>query len=78
MIYREIITEAKRLPKGEQLQLIEELLSAMRPASSPITHKSVNSAIPFIKLRGALKPESAAVSDVLKEDYAQYLVEKYL
>ena len=35
MSYREIVSEAKRLPLGQQLQLVEELLHAMRQTATP-------------------------------------------
>lgn len=79
MVYHEIVSEAKRLPLGEQLQLVEELLRAMRQtATNPVRPKRKR-AIPFHQLRGALKPGGPLPTDSELEDaYTRHLMEKYL
>ena len=79
MAYREIVSEAKRLPLGQQLQLVEELLRAMRQAATPSARPKRKRIIPFNQLRGALRPEGALPRDGELEDaYSEHLVEKYL
>ena len=79
MAYREIVSEAKRLPLGQQLQLVEELLRAMRQTATPPARPRRRQAIPFGQLRGALKPAGSPPTDnELKDAYTEHLMEKYL
>jgi hypothetical protein len=79
MAYREIVSEAKRLPLGQQLQLVEELLRAMRQTATPPLRPKRKRIIPFNQLRGALKPEGALPDEGELEDaYTEHLMEKYL
>jgi hypothetical protein len=56
MAYREIVSEAKRLPLGQQLQLLEELKRAMRQTATPPVCSKRKRTVLFSQLRGALKP----------------------
>ena len=79
MVYREMVSEAKRLPLGQQLQLVEELLRTMRQAAPPPARHKRRRVIPFKQLRGALKPEGALpTDDEPKDAYTEHLMEKYL
>ena len=79
MSYREIVSEAKRLPLGQQLQLVEELLRVMRQTATPPARPKRKHIIPFNQLRGALRPEGALPTDGELEDaYTEHLMEKYL
>ena len=79
MVYREIVSEAKRLPVHEQLQLVEELLSNVRQAATEPVRARRKRATPFKDLRGALKTEGPLpTDDELKDAYTEHLVEKYL
>ncbi len=79
MVYREIVSEAKRLPVNEQVQLVEELLRAMRlTAPQPVRRKRKH-IIPFMQLRGALKSgDPLPADDDLEDSYVNHLMEKYL
>jgi len=79
MAYREIVSEAKRLPLHEQLQLVEEILRGMRETARPAARPKRRRIVPFRQLRGALKPDGPLPIDAeLKEAYTDHLVEKYL
>jgi len=79
MVYREIVSEAKRLPLHEQLQLVEELLRDMRQITTKPVRARRKRVIPFKELRGALKTEGPLpTDDELKNVYTEHLVEKYL
>jgi len=79
MGYREIVSEAKRLPLGEQLQLVEELLRAMRQTAAKPVHPKQKRTIPFKQLRGALKPGGPLPTDgELEDGYTKHLMDKYL
>jgi len=79
MVYREIVSEAKRLPFGEQLLLVEELLRAMRQTTARSARPKQKRIIPFAQLRGALKPVGPLPTDSELEDaYTKHLMEKYL
>ena len=78
MAYREIVSEAKRLPLHEQLQLVEEILRGMRETARPAGRSKRKRIVPFVQLRGALKPQGPLPSDAeLKDAYTDHLVEKY-
>ena len=78
MVYREILSEAKRLPLGEQLQLVEELLRAMRQTATQPVRPKRRRTIPFKQMRGALKADGPLPTDGELEDaYTGHLVEKY-
>jgi hypothetical protein len=79
MAYREIVSEAKRLPLHEQLQLVEEILRGVRETARPAVRARRRRIVPFKQLRGALKPEGPLPTDAeLKDAYTDHLVEKYL
>ena len=79
MAYREIVSEAKRLPLHEQLQLVEEIFRGVRKTARPAARPKRRRIIPFTQLRGALKPEGPLPTDAeLKDAYTDHLVEKYL
>ena len=79
MAYREIVSEAKRLPLHEQLQLVEEILRGVRETARPAARPKRRRIVPFVQLRGALKPEGRLpTSAELKDAYTDHLVEKYL
>ncbi len=76
---REIVSAAKRLPMGEQLQLVEELLRGMRQTTAKPVGRKRRQIRPFSELRGALKPEGPLPTDEEVEDgYTRHLIEKYL
>ena len=79
MAYREIVSEAKRLPLGQQLQLVEELLRAMRQTATPSVRLKRKRTVPFSQLRGALRPGGTLPTEGELEDaYTEHLMEKYL
>lgn len=79
MVYREIVSEAKRLPLNEQVQLVEELLHAMRQTAAQPVHRKRKRIVPFMQLRGALKSGNPLpTDDELEDSYVNHLVEKYL
>jgi len=79
MFYREIVSEAKRLPLSQQLQLVEELMRVMRQTAIPPAPFKNKGAVPFNQLRGALRPEGALpTDDELTDGYTEHLVRKYL
>jgi hypothetical protein len=79
MGYREVTSAAKRLPLGEQLQLVEELPRAMRQTTAKPGRPKRRRTTPFTQLRGALKPEGPLPTDGEVEDvYIKHLIEKYL
>jgi hypothetical protein len=79
MTYRELVTEARRLPVYEQLQLVEEILRGMRETALPASPPKRRRIIPFVRLRGALRPEGPLPADAeLKDAYTNHLLEKYL
>ena len=79
MFYREIVSEAKRLPLGQQLQLVEELLRVMRQTATSPARSKRKATIPFNQLRGALRPERALpTDDELADAYTEHLMGKYL
>ncbi len=50
MVYREIVSEVKRLPLHEQLLLVEELLRGMRQTAQPPTRSKRRRIVPFKQL----------------------------
>ena len=79
MVYREVVSEAKRLPLQEQLLLVEELLRSMRQTAQPPAHPKRRRITPFKQLRGALKPDGLLPADAeFKDAYTEHLLEKYL
>jgi hypothetical protein len=79
MFYREIVSEAKRLPLGQQLQLVEELMRVMRQTATLPARPKRKATIPFNQLRGALRPEDALpTDDELADAYTEHLMGKYL
>jgi hypothetical protein len=79
MFYREIVSEAKLLPLGQQLQLVEELMRVMRQTATSPARSMRKATIPFNQLRGALRPEGALpTDDELADAYTEHLMGKYL
>jgi hypothetical protein len=79
MVYREIVSEVKRLPLHEQLLLVEELLRDMRQTVQPAAQPKRRRVIPFSQLRGALKPDGPLPTDAeLRDAYTDHLLEKCL
>jgi hypothetical protein len=79
MVYREIVSEVKRLPLHEQLLLVEELLRDMRQTAQPPARSKRRRIVPFKQLRGALKPDGSLPTDAeLRDAYTEHLLEKYL
>jgi hypothetical protein len=79
MVYREIVSEVKRLPLHEQLLLVEELLRNMRQTAQPPTRSKRRRIVPFKQLRGALKPDEPLPTDAeIRDAYTEHLLEKYL
>jgi hypothetical protein len=79
MAYREIVSEAKRLPLGQQLQLVEELLRVMRQTATLHARPKRKHTVPFGQFRGALKPGGSLPTDgELEDGYTEHLMEKYL
>jgi hypothetical protein len=78
MLYREIVTEARRLPLHQQLRLVEELLRDIR-LSEQAPRATRRRARPFSEMRGALKPAGSQPSDSdVRDLYGEHLMEKYL
>jgi hypothetical protein len=79
MLYREIVTEARRLPLHERLRLVEELLRDIRLSERPAPQSRRRRVPPFSKMRGALKPAADLPSDSdLRDLYDEHLMDKYL
>lgn len=79
MVYREIVSEAKRLTLNEQVQLVEELLHAMRLTTAQRVRRKRKHIVPFMQLRGALKSGDPLPTDnELEDSYVNHLMEKYL
>jgi len=79
MLYSEIVSEARRLPPGDQLRLVEDILRAMRQGSTKPIQTRRRRIVPFAQLRGVLRPGGALPDDGELEDaYTRHLLEKYL
>ncbi len=79
MEYREIVSAAKRLPMGEQLQLVEELLRGIRKSAAETPRGKRRHVKRFLELRGALRPEGPLpTDDEIADGYTRHLIEKYL
>jgi hypothetical protein len=79
MLYREIMSEARRLPLHEQLRLVEELLRDIRLAERPAPRSRRRRAPRFSEMRGALKAAGTGPSDAeLRDLYDEHLMSKYL
>ncbi len=79
MEYREIVSAAKRLSMGEQLQLVEELLRSIRQSAAKTPRGKRRHVKPFLELRGALRPEGPLpTDDEIADEYTRHLIEKYL
>ncbi len=79
MEYREIVSAAKRLPMGEQLQLVEELLRGIRRDAAKTPRGKRRHVKPFLELRGALRRDGPLpTDDEIADEYTRHLIEKYL
>ena len=77
MTLQEILPELRRLSLDERLILLEALTRSVREDFSA-PQKALD-VVPFVTLRGALKPNGPMPTDEeLKDDYVDYLIEKYL
>lgn len=74
MTYREIVAEIERLPEAEQQALLLWLVKRAR-----IETRRDHSAAPPAKLvRGIARPTGKMpTDDEIREDYTDYLIEKY-
>ena len=74
MTYESLVEEVKQLSRQEQAQLRDVLTQALKAAARPPERKMVSAK----EMRGILKPNGFIPSDQeLKEDYINYLEEKY-
>lgn len=74
MTYQKLVTEIQRLSVSEQLALLEVLTRSLRNELQPRAG-SISSAK---RVRGMLKPDGPLPSDdELKNDYTNYLIQKY-
>ncbi len=74
--YPQIISEARRLPVRERLQLVEDVMRSVR-TDLAVTPVAPAPSAPKLT-RGMLKPEGALSGDEeLREAYVDYLIEKY-
>ena len=79
MQYREIMTEARRLPLHEQLRLVEELLRDIRLAERPARRSKRRRVPRFSEMRGAPKPAGDVPADAeLRDLYDEHLMGKYM
>jgi hypothetical protein len=75
MTYREVVAEIERLPQAEQQAVLFWLVKHARIE----THRDRRSAPPASALRGIAKPTGKMPTDEeIREDYTNYLIEKYL
>lgn len=68
MGYREIVSEAKRLPLNDQLRLVEELLRGIGASTTGTNRRKRHSVSPFTELRGFLKPKGPSPTDDQLDD----------
>jgi predicted nuclease of restriction endonuclease-like RecB superfamily len=74
MTYKELVAEVSRLSLEEQQALLQELSHIIGAAKA----SRERGAAPAEAVRGMLKREGPAPTDEeLKEEYTQYLIEKY-
>ena len=80
MTYKEIVNQARHLPQEERWLVVNELLRSLQ---AEIDLKIEPTAIAddefsAARLRGILKPDGPIPTDrEIKEEYVNYLVEKY-
>ncbi len=74
MTYEQVVAEVMRLPAQERLRLLEMIAASLqteRPGPLP-------RGVPASQVEGILKPDGPMPTDEeLKDDYIQYLMEKY-
>ena len=74
MTYEQVVVEVMRLPADERLRLLEVIAASLqteRPGPLP-------RGVPADRLRGLLKTEGPPPTDEeLRDDYVNYLIEKY-
>ena len=76
MTLQEILPEMRRLSLNERLILLEALTRSVRDELR--APRAVDDVVPFVTLRGALKPDGPLPTDEeLKDGYVDYLIEKY-
>ncbi|HLF28572.1 MAG TPA: DUF2281 domain-containing protein [Anaerolineae bacterium] len=77
MSYKEVVTQAVRLPLKERLLLLESLTRSVREELMERPRTEAHT-LPQL-VRGMLKPNGPMpTDDELKEDYIDHLIEKYL
>lgn len=76
MIYQELVTEIEKLPLDKQLSLLETLARFI----SRRTYKPAAPENSLQRVRGLLKPapgQTMPTDAELRDDYTDYLLEKY-
>lgn len=74
MTYEQLFAEARRLPVLERLRLLEAIARSLRDEGDAMPLRGV----PASELEGRLKTEDPPPTDEeLREDYVNYLIEKY-
>ena len=74
MTYEQLFAEARRLPVSERLRLLEAIARSLRDEGEVRPLRGV----PASKLEGLLKTDGPPPTDEeLREDYVNYLIEKY-
>jgi hypothetical protein len=73
MTYSQIVEEVQQLPDQQRLALLQVLIQSFH---KPDTKDEP--VIPFLQLRGVLKPDGAIPTDEeIKQEYMDYLEEKH-
>ena len=75
MTYREIVAEVERLPQAEQHSLLKWLSQRIPPKPRRVTSEIP----PATLVRGIARPTGKMPTDEeIRDDYTNYLIEKYL
>jgi hypothetical protein len=82
MTYQEIVNQARHLPEDERWLVVNELLRSLQVEAelkAQVGPKATaDDEFSAERLRGILKPDGPIPTDrEIKEDYLNYLVEKY-
>jgi hypothetical protein len=74
MSVQEMLAQIPSLSFEERVQLIESLARSLRESRTPLPRRGV----PASEVRGMIKPDGPIPTDEeIKEDYVNYLMEKY-
>ena len=77
MTLQEILPAMRRLSLDERLILLEVLTRSIRAELT--APRPAENVLPFVTLRGALKPDGPTPTDEeLKDGHGDHLIEKYL